>query len=236
MNYCSLDDAFSMAPGCGQDYSAKEARREERRKARRCKGPAATFLGIDNDKDPDRQNLERPKDIEAMNPKTGLKAHVPVDAPLGMEPFQDINGVVGPCGDIDTIDDGIRPELAKQRLFGFIPRTDDDPVGDKQRSTLPTPSMLIKALSSTGLDNKKKKNFFGADPDDDDSFANYQPDAKNYLMEPSFTSAFVSMNPDTKNMPSGPALAIPSVNNYWKPQIQQGLDTSFFSKIPAPGG
>jgi hypothetical protein len=82
MNYCDLDDAF-QTPGCNTDYSTRTARREERRKARRCKGPAAEYLDIANDKDPDRQNLNKPPNIPAMNPATGLREHSPVYA----EPF-----------------------------------------------------------------------------------------------------------------------------------------------------
>lgn len=235
MNYCSIEDAFQLSPGCntnGQDYSAKEARREERRKAKRCKGPAATYLGVQEDKDPDRQHLERPKEVQAMNNATGLKAHVPLTAPLGMEPFQDMYGVVTPQGDDNEIDDGIRRELAQQRVSEFLPRTDGDPIGDKQRSTLPTPSMLVQAVSSTGSTNKKK-NFFGADPDDD-SFADYIPDAKNFLMQPSFEDAFKSINPGYSS--STPALQVPSVRDVWKPLLPSGVDTAFVNKLPPPGG
>ena len=78
MNYCSLEDAFQEAPspGCGSDHATKQARREERRKARRCKGPAATYLDLD----PDRQNIPLPE-VNAMNHVTGLREHVPVTAP-----------------------------------------------------------------------------------------------------------------------------------------------------------
>jgi hypothetical protein len=114
MNYCSLDDAFqtiggtTAAPGCQKDYSTREARKEERRKARRCKGPAMEFLGLGggDEKDPDRQHLNKPPIIPAMNPATGLREHKPVDAPQGsLEPF--------------------------------LPRNDDDPKGDIVRATLP---------------------------------------------------------------------------------------------------
>ena len=55
--------------------------------ARRCKGPLSTYLDI-GDKDPDRQNINKLPDIPAMNPVTGLRQHVPVDALNGsLEPF-----------------------------------------------------------------------------------------------------------------------------------------------------
>jgi hypothetical protein len=109
MNYCALDDAFQSignapSPGCENDYATRAARKEERRKARRCKGPLATYLDIGN-KDPDRQHLNKLPDIPAMNPATGLRQHVPVDAPDGsLEPFV-------PRNDGDPVGDYVRAEL-----------------------------------------------------------------------------------------------------------------------------
>jgi hypothetical protein len=109
MNYCALDDAFQMiggapSPGCTTDYATKAARKEERRKARRCKGPAAAYLDI-SDKDPDRQQLNKLPDIPAMNPSTGLREHVPVYAPQGsLEPFV-------PRNDDDPKGDWVRSEI-----------------------------------------------------------------------------------------------------------------------------
>jgi hypothetical protein len=109
MNYCALDDAFQTigsapSPGCAIDYATKTARKDERRKARRCKGPPAAYLDI-NDKDPDRQNLNKLPDVPAMNPATGLREHVPVYAPQGsLEPFV-------PRNDDDPTGDYVRAEL-----------------------------------------------------------------------------------------------------------------------------
>ena len=229
MNYCSLEDAFQLAPGCRDEDGSKAARREERKKVRRCKGPAQTFLqsgeGVSSDhKDPDRQSLERPKNIPAMNSRgTGLRAHVPADAPLGMEPFQDVTGV----GDAGS-GMGIAHEVSDQRFQELLPRTDGDPGLDASLTTRPTPEALTQAMSSSG----KKKSFFGADPADD-SFADYQPDAKNYLMEPTFTSAFQHLNPGTT---SSGALPVPSVRDIWKPLTMTGVDTSYLKQLPPPGG
>ena len=110
MNYCALDDAFQTiggaapSPGCTNEYAAKAARKEERRKARRCKGPLATYLDI-SDKDPDRQQLNKLPDVPAMNPATGLREHAPVYAPQGsLEPFV-------PRNDGDPVGDMVRSEL-----------------------------------------------------------------------------------------------------------------------------
>ena len=105
MNYCALDDAFQEAgtappPGCSSEYASKAARKEERKKARRCRGPPAAYLNIDDqDQDPDRQHLTPPPIIPAMNPATGLRQHVPVTAPDGsMEPFTNESSGVDTIG------------------------------------------------------------------------------------------------------------------------------------------
>ncbi len=213
MNYCSIEDAFG-SPGCKSDYSTKEARREERRKAKRCKGPAMNFLGI---KDPDRQHIEKTPLVPAMNSSIGLREHEPVDAPQGeSEPFENMTT-------------GIESELQRQRLSELLPRTDDDPVGDKQRNTLPLEVAASYTPWGASKAAAKAKNFFGADPADE-GFADYVPDAKTYLLQPSLTSAF------QKGMPSGEALPIPSVRDVWKPLTPSGVQTAYFESLPRPGG
>jgi len=91
MNYCSLDDAFPSAegvpsPGCTNEQAARAARKEERRKMKRCK------------QDPDRQQYGKLPDVPAMNPTIGLREHTPDYAPQSemdsnswkkdMEPFE----------------------------------------------------------------------------------------------------------------------------------------------------
>jgi len=111
MNYCTLDDAFQAlgsapSPGCTTDYATKAARREERRKARRCKGPLATYLDV-GDKDPDRQHLNKLPEVPAMNPAIGLREHVPADAPVGsLEPFV-------PRNDDDPTGDYVRAQFPR---------------------------------------------------------------------------------------------------------------------------
>lgn len=221
MNYCSLEDAFQMAPG--NEYSPRAARREERKKAKKCKGPLLTFMesqGLIEDKDPDRQHLERPRDIPAMNPTTGLPAHVPADAPLGMEPFQneDFPGNAGSGP-------GIRNQVARQDIADMLPRSVLDEKQTELLATQPTPKDINMALPTN-----KPSGFFGADPADD-TFADYNPAANNYMMEPSFTSAFRALNTGSHS-----ALPVPSVRDVWKPLTPSGVDTAFFKQLPAPGG
>lgn len=78
-----------------------------------------------------------------------------------------------------------------------------------------------------------KKRYFGADPADDDTFADFVPDAKTYMLEPSFTDTF-GMN--GMGRAGGHALPIPPVNDVWKPLTPSGADTAFFNTLPRPGG
>lgn len=244
MNGCSLDDAFPMddgapSPGCQQPYSSKEARKEERRKAKKCRGPPMAFLDV---KDPDRQHLNKVPEVPAMNPNTGLTQHVPVDAPVGYEPFENmppqsqnfikaqnkiVNGFQGGPNASPYQGCDYSTDLMCQRLREVLPRTDDDPVGNKVRSTIPF-GPAEAASASARASAQKKKSYFGADPED--GFADYSPDAANFLMEPTIENGF--------GIGSAPAAAlpVPSVSDYWKPLTPAGVETSFFNTLPAPGG
>jgi len=136
MNYCALDDAFqeigAPSPGCANDVAAKTARKEERRKARRCKGPPASYLDID--KDPDRQQLNRLPYVPSMNPSTGLRQHVPVDAPDGsLEPFRNDGDYKGDIirseipFNIPGTTDSQKPCPGRKKYFGADP---DEPFAD----------------------------------------------------------------------------------------------------------
>jgi hypothetical protein len=87
MEYCSLDDAF----GGTAAIAGQEARRQERKKAKRCKGPAMAFLDPDGAyaPDPDRPSVVKQTPLPAMNSSTGLREHVPLEADVGTtESFQ----------------------------------------------------------------------------------------------------------------------------------------------------
>jgi hypothetical protein len=206
MNYCSLEDAFQTAdnapsPGCSSDYATKAARREERRKARRCKGPLAGYLDI-GDKDPDRQHLNKLPEVPAMNPAIGLREHVPADAPDGsLEPF--------------------------------VPRNDGDPRGDYVRAELPIVGLNVPGTTEAQKPCPGKKKFFGADPDGD-TFANYDPEAANFRMQPDFLTAFEHAG--VARAGSAATLPNPSVNMFWKPMTPSGAQTSFIEQLPPPGG
>lgn len=154
MNYCALDDAFQAiggapSPGCSMDAASKAARKEERRKARRCKGPAATYLDLD----PDRPSVQN---HSVTNSAIGMTEHVPVTAQYGVsEPF----------GDKHPYED--------QNTSNF----DKDPLYDYVQSDIAEHVMKVKTNSTNKP--KSRKSYFGASVEDgDDGFADYVPDEK----------------------------------------------------------
>lgn len=226
MNYCSLEDAYGTPGSDPMSQSNAVAKKEERRKAKRCKGPPLTFLGLD--KDPDRQHLEKTPDVPAMNTATGLREHKPVGASQGYEPF------------VTYIGQGIAPvESQKFGVQDISSKLRDDMQKDEDTAagmnTLPELSRARAQLSSV-KQTSKLFSTFGADPEDGDTFADYHPDAKNFLMEPSTTAAFYQ-NPDTGDgAVSAATLPIPSVMDVWKPMTPAGADTAYFQSLPRPGG
>jgi hypothetical protein len=238
MEYCSLDDAFApigggpASPGCKDNKAGGIARKEERKKARRCKGPPLTFLEGTGDgplTDPDRPALIPLPATPPMNPKTGLIQHAPVDAPP-REPFQDMS-----------------PEPQAEMAASF-------------RSEQPQPELqaLYNNLSVVGNvagPNKQQKaklpSYFGANYDDNmkstlvreedeaveegfASFTNIIGDDPGYRLSPDFTSAFAGKG--VQKASGTDVLPIPSVKNVWKPLTPSGAPTAFFDRLPSPGG
>ena len=81
MEYCSIEYAYGPPN--------QEARRQERKKAKRCKGPPLAFLQPEGGPDPDRPSTVRQSALPAMNPSTGLREHNPLEADVGTtESFQ----------------------------------------------------------------------------------------------------------------------------------------------------
>lgn len=85
MSYCLLTDAFpnfetntsntqgTISVGCTDSKSAERAKKEQRKKAKRCKDPSLKYLEQDYvDTDPDRPALIKQPDVLPMNEKTGV--------------------------------------------------------------------------------------------------------------------------------------------------------------------
>jgi hypothetical protein len=146
------------------DAASKAARKEERRKARRCKGPAATYLDLDPDR-PSAQN----ETVSAMNSAIGMTEHVPVTAQYGTsEPFKSKK----------HHEDQSTPNFDKDPLYDYI----QSDIGEH----------VMKVRTSDTNSSPSRKSYFGASVEDgDDGFADYIPDEKD---EPTdFRKAFDHM-------------------------------------------
>ena len=223
MNYCTLDDAFQTiggapSPGCINDNASKDARKEERRKARRCKGPPATYFDMN---DPDRPANNKLPDIPAMNSSTGLREHAPVTTSYASygsnEPFT-------------SEKDNTYPKHNKNEYPPNSPNYDKDPLHnyliEEERAHVMTVPTVVES-------NVPRKNYFGASPDND-VFADYIPDQDNYRLKPDFLTAFEHAG--VARAGSASKLPNPSVNMYWKPLTTAGAQTSFVEHLPPPGG
>lgn len=258
MEYCSIDDAFPPIgggpanTGCKDNKAGSVARKEERKKAKRCKGPPLSFLEGSGDApltDPDRlylptgdkamlQNtgslLNRPALIPLpntppLNRSTGLIQHAPVDAPPA-EPFEDMSPE--PESEIKASFRSEQPLPAMQKIYNKLINP----------STIAGPNQMQKA---------KLPKYFGANYDDDRavdatsmkdeameegfaSFTNIIGDDPGYRLSPDFTSAFAGKGVEKAS--GTDVLPIPSVKNVWKPLTPSGANTAFFDRLPSPGG
>lgn len=218
MNYCALDDAFpstggAPSPGCRDDDATRAARKEERRKARRCKGPAATYLSLDAD----RQQWGKGPDVPAMNSATGLTEHVPVTE--SQEYFQD--------GSEEKFHHRKRTpeEQQEEDVIGNKKDYDKDPLYSYMKEEVSNKIMNVAPTKSS---------FFGAQGPDDDQFADYVPDQDHYQLTPDFRKAFEFAG--VAKAGSAASLPSPSANMYWKPRTVSGAQTSFIDHLPPPGG
>jgi len=242
-DYCSLDDAFpaslAAAPGCRGSSAPIAQSKEERRKAKRCKGPLAAYLS-----DSDRPSLATPlNDEQAMrgsgavnpyNPETGLYQN----GPLGVNPV--IGQAQGPSGQ------------AVDELFVRAPAS-----AYTERKAPPSPSSNTKLVETPGparlySSQQKPPAYFGAGEDDegfvpsgraprhlenDEGFANYIPASAGtkdeYMLSPDFSKTFGARGVDRA---TGEALPVPSIVDAWKKITPAGARSAIFDVLPEPGG
>jgi|LauGreDrversion4_2_1035121.scaffolds.fasta_scaffold21254_5 hypothetical protein len=172
MNYCSLDDAFQTVgdppvPGCNDTAAARQARKEERKKARRAKIPVMTPLSVEakeKDPDPDRPVATLPE-VEAF------------ETDHSSELFRSHHNSV-----------------TNQNPY---PKDDyryhKGDLGEYTRSEIANHYMAVPVNGSTITAPKK---FFGAQGPSDENFADYVPDEKDYRLQPDFTKAFQQSGTD----------------------------------------
>jgi hypothetical protein len=214
MNYCTLDDAFQEAsnapsPGCTVNYAAKAARKEERKRARRTKGPSAAYFDI---ADPDRQCYSNIR----VEPSTAGNSTEAFDA--------NRNTLQSDKMQHKTMD---AQEMHNARENNA--EYDKDPMNkyldDETRGHYIVMPMKTDVLSHSA---KKPAKYFGADMDGD-AYADYMPDKEDYKLQPDFMSAFEHAG--VARAGSMAKVPDPNANMYWKPTNANGAQTSFIEHL-----
>jgi hypothetical protein len=240
MEGCSLNDAFPDgafgSPGCLDRGAADESRRQEKKKARRCRGPALTYLdggmNMVGAVDPDR-TAQKPAPVPALNTATGLREHAPVSQQYNYETF------VGDMDSLPQIRQDVQGPNALQSstppsFFGANPNDDN------------STSIVAKKRTTEGFQS-------GAAP-----FMNVIGSEEAYTLQPDFTKSFSTKGAARAEgvpTPSGPSptsqemsyltptgmmpnsiLPVPNIDVFWKENGLAGGQSSFFSQLKAPGG
>lgn len=230
MMYCALEDAFqgpqgAPHPGCGDDEAARQARKEERRRARRSKGvPMGTTAEA---KDPDRQPWNPLPDVPAM--RGSQEQHLE-------ETFDPYNKA-----------ERTSPQTSKNPVPPSHPSYDKDPLEEYARGECAQHYMTVPVNGNTILSSKK---FFGAQGPTDEPYADYAPDSpdspdspnshgspnRSSMLQPDFTQAFQQRATQGAKAASSP-LPPPVLDQFWKPLTPSGAQTSFVEHLPpAPSG
>jgi hypothetical protein len=242
MEYCSLDDAFpasgTAAAGCRDGSAAKEQAQNERRRAKKCRGPQADYLN-----DPERPSLSSVTDEPYMqgspmvtnpyNSETGLFERQPLtaDAMIGSSGGPSVQMPNGQS--VDEL-------LVRAPRSAYVER--------RAPKSVSVNTMLVETAGPAKLTPSKLPTYFGAGLEEDggegfmnlarkqqsDGFANYNPstaDKEEYMMSPDFTQTFGLMGKD-----KAAGLPVPSVVDQWKRMTPSGAQSAFIDALPLPGG
>lgn len=242
MDGCDLNTAFPSggvgSADCLTTRSAEISRRQEKKKARKCRGPQATYLNggwnMVGAVDPDRQTVKPMAPVPAMNSSIGLRQHEPVTQQYDFETF------VGDSG-LDELEE-IRKRvegpntlqgMSAHGFFGASPSDDGSPASPRKG--------LLEAFTSS---TAPYVNVIG----EDDS----------YTLKPDFAKSFSSSGLNKAagvGATTGPAslgqessyltptkmapnsiLPFPNTDTFWKNNPVTGGQSSFFASLRPPGG
>ncbi len=243
MSGCSLQEAFpDPAKQAGQI-----ARKEEKRKAEKCRGPALAFL-----KSSGEVGGSTPEDPVPGSPglggysKKGRQAELDPDR-QHLNPLPPAETLKGREGFEETMNSKFRPvaisateQEERDLVKDLVGQRVDDVIGQTQRRTFPRAT----ATSAAQLPNfrqtiygEKVPDYFGRS-EADEQFADFSAslqDNPGYQLQPAdFLASFGAVG--LGKAQGQPYLATPSVNDAWKPLTPTGARTSFFEHLPAPGG
>ena len=209
--------AFASA-GCVDTKTADESRRQEKKRARKCRGPAQSYLnsGMNNvgAVDPDRL-VKRMEAVPTLNEETGLTQHEPVTQQY--ESF---------VGGMDSLPDIASRSTTKNcdtpSFFGADPN--DGSVGGqiKEGFTSIAPYVDIIGEDETYRMKPDFSSTFGVKASQKAGGNSSEGEPQAYLTP-------------TKMLPSG-NLPYPNLDTFWKENGLAGGQSAFFSQLKMPSG
>jgi hypothetical protein len=211
MSGCSLTDAFPDIT----DKSGKIARKEERKKAKTCGGPALSFLKA--------AYAEGNEGNESEDPDPDRMAKRPDQAPLAMSKQKE--NFLSPS-DFKPLQE--KPGACPDDSSKLIGQHVKDVIGEKSRNSLPRATQGQAQQGSTSYGDSVPS-YFGKSGDDVSGYADFNPalnDNPGYQIAGagfgSFDKKGLEKATGEKIMPT------PALNNVWKPLTPGGAQTSFF--------
>lgn len=244
MEGCDFNEAFPDGPfgtvGCLDRVSGDESRRQEKKKARRCRGPQAEYLNKGwnmvgpADTDPDRQTVKQMDPVPAMNTKTGLTQHQPVTQQYNYEAF---------TGSMDNLpkirkDTEGTTALQPMKAPSFFGASPDDSEPNTNLISKRGITETFQSGSAPFSDVIGNEESYRLMPDFAKAFGSRGPQATSAAPEasgPSPVSKEASYLTPTGMMPNS-ILPTPNVDLFWKENGLAGGSSSFFSHLRAPGG
>jgi hypothetical protein len=238
MDGCDLDKAFLSGPvgsaGCDGRGTAEESRRQEKKKARRCRGPAATYLNQGwnmvgpVDEDPDRPAQIKMDPIPALNKATGLTEHAPVTQQYNYDSFVDMDNL--PKIRADAAGPTALQKTTAPSFFGASVEDSEPSLGQKRNGGLTEAFTGSVAPFVNVIGNEEGYKLL---PDFGTTFG--KAVNKGDFVGPSPVSQEINYLTPTTMMPNS-ILPVPNVDVFWKENGLAGGQSSFFSQLKAPGG
>ena len=240
MDGCDYNEAFPSGAfgtvNCIDRTPGDESRRQERKKARRCRGPHETYLekgwsmvGVD----PDRPATKPMEPVPALNHKTGLTQHQPETQQYNYESF---------VGGMDSLPD-IRANVESQNdlqhgnapsFFGASPDDSSSTSIVKRRNI--TENFTSQVAPFTDVIGSEEA--YKLLPDFANAFSTKGVQKASAIPTsggPSSIPTEASYLTPSEMMPNS-ILPVPNVDMFWKSNGIAGGQSSFFSQLRSPGG
>ena len=241
MDGCDYNEAFPNGPfgtvSCLDRTAGDESRRQERKKARRCRGPQANYLEKGWNMvghDPDRPSTKPMEPVPALNRKTGLTQHQPVTQQYDYETF------VGSMDSLPAIRANVEGQNALQEnsdtpsFFGANPDDSSSPSIVKRRNV--TENFTSQVAPFTDVIGSEEA--YKLLPDFAQTFGAKGAQKAGAIPTtggPSSVATEASYLTPTDMMPNS-ILPVPNVDMFWKANGIAGGQSAFFSQLKAPGG